>query len=265
MSQVFDSPIPYIWLASIAVGFILIQRFPERSKSPASFVKDEDGASYTLPLAILTPLYTLLVCFVIECTLMLVVKIGVTQAAFAAARSSSVWLTAEPVGETAQDELVGMVHLAAVNNMAPFASSLDGHRVNSSPPPFARRFHSVYEAFVGRGQKQVRDYTEPKWNYAFAATDVSFDPPLHQLMRQEGRDHDEVIEVTVTYEMPFNISAIGIFLGSSSELPGANFYSRKISSSFELQLERPQSKNRRLGIEYDSVAASHTYRPRETQ
>lgn len=264
MRQIFYSPIPYVWLASVCLGFALLSRFPLQRRPIAAVLRDEDGASYTLPLVILTPLYTLLVCFVIECTLLLVVKIGVTQAAFAAARSSSVWLTAEPVGQTSQDELAGMVHLAAVNSMAPFGSSLDAHRVDVSPPQFAREFHSVYQTFVGPDRKQSNQYTEQKWNSAYAGTELTFDPPLRELLRHEGRDHDEPIEVTVTYEMPFNISAIGFFLGSSSQLPGANFYSRKISSSFELQLERPQSDNRRLGLEYDSFAANHTYRPKET-
>ncbi|MFK7822062.1 MAG: hypothetical protein AB8G99_25415 [Planctomycetaceae bacterium] len=262
MSQVLYSPILYMWLTVIAIGFLLMGCLPERrQRSLVAIARDEDGAAYSLGLAILMPLYTLLICFVIECTLLLVVKIGVTQAAFAAARSAGVWLPAEPVGETSKGERVGMVHLAAVNNLTPFASGLDSHRVSVSPPPFAAGFHDVYARFVERGDKQASDYSQSKWNYAFAATDISFDPPLHELMRPRGRDHDEVVEVTVTYEMPFNISAVGVFLGSRSGLPGSDFYSRRVSSSFELQLERPQSANRRLGIKYDSAAANHKYRP----
>lgn len=263
MNHVLNSPIVYLWVFSVGIGVVLLSRLPcPKWRGFTSVIREEDGAGYSLSLALLTPLYTLLVCVVIECTLLLVVKIGVTQAAFAAARSASVWLPAEQVGDTSDARLVGMVHLAAVNSLAPFASSLDSHRVSTSTPAgFANSFHEVYTTFVGGGQKQIRDYSRQKWNYAFAATNVSFDPPLRELMRPRRRDHDEVIEVTVTYEMPFNTSAAGMVFGSPSDLPGANFYSRKVSSSFQLQLERPQSGDRSLGIEYDSVASSHTYHP----
>jgi Flp pilus assembly protein TadG len=87
--------------------------------SLCALAADEDGASYHLGFALILPFYVLLIVCTIELALMLNAKIAVTHAAYAAARAASVWLSAKDIPEEGR---LGMVHLAAVNALAPIAS-----------------------------------------------------------------------------------------------------------------------------------------------
>ena len=55
---------------------------------------DEDGAAYTLSYVMVIPVYALLICLIIESVLMLTAKLGTVYAAYAAARTASVWSSA---------------------------------------------------------------------------------------------------------------------------------------------------------------------------
>ncbi len=57
-------------------------------------VFDEDGAAYTLSYVMVIPVYALLICLIIESVLMMTAKLGTVYAAFAAARTASVWSSA---------------------------------------------------------------------------------------------------------------------------------------------------------------------------
>jgi len=204
----------------------------------------EQGASYTLSLVLIFPIYVFLICLIVECSLMMVVKIGTTYAAYAAARSAIVQLPAEPKDP---DEAEEIVRKAAVQAMAPFASGRDVHR-RGTPlmlQPISVDGTAYYGAykFYTKGVAPST-YVIQKYQYADLATKVTIEP-------QSDAPNAE-LKVIVEYEMPINVPGIGRFIGDSSSWVLAPFYTRKIQSSVLLEQEGPQSANQLLGIKYDS-------------
>ena len=254
----------YLMLAT-GLGVLLsaAQNGRMRPLNVSKFLREDDGAAYSIGMTLVTPFYTLLICVVIECTLMMVVKMGTYHAALAAARSASVWLPAEQTDGYATHPGPGMVQLAAVQAMTPFSSSTARHRVQRTvfDDVGDANYDQAYRKWAATSELQSERYVQLKREYAAEATSIHFDPPLPELMQNpRSRLADESVAVTVIYEMPMNVPGVGRIFGSRSSLPGASFYSRKISSTVTLNLERPRSVNRRLGIEYDSRA--HNYSPR---
>src|SRR5690606_9836967 len=130
---------------------------------------DERGASYSLSLVLVTPFYTLLICTIVECALMMVVKIGTVYAAYSAARSAMVWLPAEP---SRPDK----IQLAAVQAMTPFASSLEEHcrGVGVSGQTLATENGNYFDAYRRYpASHQSRRYAWRKREYAARATRVT--------------------------------------------------------------------------------------------
>ncbi len=206
----------------------------------------EEGASYTLSLVLVMPVYIFLVCLIVECTLMLVVKTGTMYAAYAAGRSAIVWVPAESQDADASQ---AKVKKAAVQAMTPFASGRDVHR-RGTPLEFLPRSASIdgllyYEAyqFYTKGNAP-QDYIVGKYQFADIATQITIEP--------QGNEPNSELKVSVEYEMPINVPGIGRFLGNQASWPTAPFFTRKISSSVILEQEGPQSSNQLLGIEYDS-------------
>ena len=60
------------------------------------FAGDERGSAYVLPYVMTFPIYFLLVCIMIQATMIIMVKMGVQYAAYAASRSAIVWSSVEP-------------------------------------------------------------------------------------------------------------------------------------------------------------------------
>lgn len=225
-------------------------RWPHIPTGLLSILRSEDGAAYSLNLAITSPFYVMIVCVLIEVTLMLNVQIGVDYAAFCAARSAIVWLPAETAGGSSPPEFEHMVHLAAVQAMTPYASSLDKHRRNDGPrvDQAERAYLDTYDRLTRNRNRLSANYVKSKRRYAAAATSVRFSPSLPVILA--GRNKDENVTVIVTYEMPFNIPVVGRIFGErSSAGPG---YVRKLTSSATLMLERPRTGNGKLGFEYNS-------------
>jgi Flp pilus assembly protein TadG len=208
-------------------------------------VNGEDGASYTLSMAFVIPIYVLMIAMITECAVMMVVKLGTMNAAFAAARAACVWQPAEITPKRREE----MVHLAAAQALAPFASSRDVHL---QPTGYAgqigsqanRDFAAAYLRFSG-GSAPF-EYLAKKRLYALAATTVELEA-IHP-----NDPAKAAINVTVTFEKPIDFPIIGVVLGERASWPGARFFSRKISSTTMLHLEIPKSTSRRLGINYDS-------------
>jgi len=238
-----------LWLICLTILLVLGRQLSYRRPKIRRLVTSENGAAYSLSLALITPLYTLMICFLIELTLMLNVQIGVDYAAYAAARSAIVWLPAEVTPLNTQQQLVDMVHLAAAQAITPYASSLDKHRRSGSTTDAAgdEAYLAGYNDLVTTGTHQVASYVQQKRQYAMAATKVEFDPPLAALF---GSSEAEIVKATVRYEMPFNIPGVGMILGKKSA--SGIGYVRELTSTVTLQLERPKTKNGTLGFEYDS-------------
>ena len=239
-------------LACGVVALVLTGRAaPKSSQRMSALLASDDGAAYSLNLALLTPLYTLMICFLVELTLMLNVQLGVDYAAYSAARAAIVWLPAEVTPLNTQQQLVDMVHLAAAQAMTPYASSLKDHKRTDSRPDSSgeQAYLAAYNGLAKSGNLQSADYVTAKRRYAMAATSVSYSPPLTTLLNRPATA-DKLVKVTVNYEMPFNIPGVGRILGKrSTKGPG---YVRVLSSTVSLEVERPKSKNGRLGWEYDS-------------
>lgn len=209
------------------------------------FLRANDGAAYSVGLAMTLPLYALLIALLVECALLLNVQSGVDYAAWCAARSAIVWLPAEvtSLGSGGQNE--DMVRRAAVNAISAWASANNPAPTTSDSRGAAAVLRG-YRSFA-RGRQQTEDYVVRKWNYANAATRVEFEPTLEQLKR-DTQQQVQVVRVTVHYEMPFQLPAFGLLLGRR----GQSGWVRDLQSSVELTLERPRTENGSMGIEYSS-------------
>src|SRR5262245_4523384 len=84
-------------------------------------IVDEDGAAYTMSYVMVIPVYALFICMMIESVLFLTAKLGTVYAAFAAARTASVWSSA-----TTWDKTMEKAQLSAVRSMTPFSSGTHG-------------------------------------------------------------------------------------------------------------------------------------------
>lgn len=254
MQNLLLNPLGIPWIGCVIVLLVLGKRMSRPSFNLRKLLKSENGAAYSLSLALLTPLYTLMICFLIELTLMLNVQIGVDYAAYCAARSAIVWLPAEVTPDSSQAQLAEMVHLAAAQGLTPYAPSHDKHRRSDGgrAPVGDADYLAAYDQLVTTGQHQQATYVQKKYQYALAATQVEFDPPLNAIFSQSN-SVDQVIKVTVRYEMPFNTPGVGLILGRKSS--SGTGYVRELKATVTLQLERPKTKNGRLGFEYDSRPA----------
>lgn len=235
------------WSVCTAILLCAIFRLRRRSRA-TSLATDQRGAAYSLNLVMIAPFYTLLIAVIVECTLMMIVKIGVTYAAYSAARSAIVWMPAE-VDRARQEK---MVHLAAAQALTPFASSSPLHvagagRAGYVGGPEDQAYYRAYRAYAN-GDAPA-DYLSRKRQYALAATQV-----LTQVTpaRRFGDPMERDVTVTVRYHMPFHVPGVGRIFGSLPPWSGARFYTRTIESTATLQLENPVSRRRTLGIRYDS-------------
>jgi hypothetical protein len=209
------------------------------------FLQADDGAAYSFGLAITLPLYALLIALLVEIALLLNVQVGVDYAAWCAARSAAVWLPAEITTLSSAQQNEDMVRRAAVNAISAWASA-NATAPAASDPRGADAVLLGYRSFA-RGRQQSSDYVLRKWNYANAATRVEFQPTLEQL-RMNSQTQMQVVRVTVHYEMPFQLPAVGLLLGRR----GRSGWVRDLQSSVELTMERPKSANGSMGIGYTS-------------
>src|SRR5262245_56396176 len=106
---------------------------------------DEDGAAYTLSYVMVIPMYALLMCTIVEMALMLTAKLGTVYAAYAAARSASVWSSATE-WEKAQEK----AKTAAVQAMVPFSSGTQSIIQSAAPDDFADSgfYTAAYELYA---------------------------------------------------------------------------------------------------------------------
>jgi hypothetical protein len=162
---------------------------------------------------------------IIEAALTMVVKLGTSYAAFAAARSYAVWLPSNPgmASEKAQQ--------AAAQAMTAFASADGGG---------GGGYGSAYRQYAGSEAHSVSaSYVDRKRGSAGGATSVSLD--------SSPSSWNGDLKVTVHYRMPFRIPAIGRILGFGRSM--------MIKSEATIQVEgvkgKPIGTSRPLGIQYD--------------
>ena len=242
-----------LWAVS-AVALVWLSRWL-RVRRPRlalrALARDERGASYTLSVVLVLPLYTVLVCLIVQTTLILVVKIGTLNAAYAAARSGAVFLPPARVSSDAADRAEREIRQAAILAMTPFASS------DSKPAVVAtarldvqaeREYLAAYQLYAGDLALDNADDVLPRKRcYADFATDVQVVPRPGEVPSPSDRN----VTVTVTYEMPLSIPGVARLLGGEQKfLPLARFFSRPVTSTVILEQELPQTRDRTLGINY---------------
>jgi hypothetical protein len=231
-----------VWIVGMALLLFITWRLCRGAKRRGfrMLARDERGASYTLSLALVIPFYVLLVGTVVECTLILLVKMGTTYAAYASARSAAVWMSAEPPRPD-------KVQAAAVAAITPFSSSLQQHVIGGEADAASAEegaaFTDAFQEYSGKNRNPA--YFLNKYRYARRATTTEIDASSDEFNAE--------LTITVRYEMPFHLPGIGRFLGERASFPGASFYVRKIESSATIPKEGPRSDNQTLGIRYDSA------------
>ena len=198
---------------------------------------DEDGAAYTLSYVMVIPLYALLICTIVEMAMMLTAKLGTVYAAYAAARSASVWSSAT-VWETTEEK----AKLAAIKTMVPFASGTQPLLDSAAPDAIldAAMYVAAYQSYA---KKPVStEYLLMKYGYAARHLKVEIEGP------PEKWDAD--ITAKVTYDFPFNVPGVGRIIGKPS-LSGGYIFS--LTSEVTLPNEGPQNEDKTIGIGYGTL------------
>ena len=201
--------------------------------------QEEDGAAYTLSYVMVIPLYALLICLIIETVLMLTSKLGTVYAAYAAARTASVWSSA-----TTWEKANEKAELAAFKTMTPFASGTQPLLSNVPTDPNAVPDAAAY---VGAYFLYAKDpvslaYLAAKYGYAKRHVTVAIEGPPAKW--------DADITARVTYEFPFNVPGIGRILGKEGS-DGRYYYS--LTSQATIPNEGPQNDRNTIGIGYGKL------------
>lgn len=200
---------------------------------------DERGAAYTLSYVMVIPIYMLLICTIVEMSLLLTSKLGTVYAAFAAARTASVWSSA-----TTWDNTLEKAKWAAVKSMVPFASGVQppesGTPIASLPD--SAKYLAAYKAYAN---KPVKDnYVLAKYSYAARHVRVSIAGPPTTSTGD--------ITAKVEYDFPFSVPGVGRIIGKQG--PDGRFYFT-VTSFVTLPNEGPQNEGNpttknSLGIGY---------------
>lgn len=174
----------------------------------------EDGSMYTVSYVLAFPLFMLLVCAVVQATMVLVVKMGTVYASFASARASIVWMEADPTtgGEGTRRE---RIKHAAVNAMTPFASSSKIHAQRLGISAFdsidgAAKMYAHYKLYSGGAAPY--QYIARKYRCAQSQTSVTPNPK--SISPNDSRDN-QPIEMTLKYRMPLHIPWFAKLVGHS--------------------------------------------------
>lgn len=202
------------------------------------FLRDEEGAAYSLSFVMVIPIYALLMCLIIEGALIMTAKIGTTYSAYAAARTASVWSS-----HTSWEKAMEKSKYAALKTMVPFASGTQG--LASSIPTDSQTvsrgldYWIAYKAFAADPESDK--YVAAKFGYASRNVTVTIEGP--------PKKSDSPITAKVTYRFPFNIPGIARILGDK----GPDGYYFNISSTATLPNEGPRDDRKTIGIGYGTL------------
>jgi hypothetical protein len=138
-------PIAALWLTAIVALLILAGRGRVSVSSEAARPRDpEGGFDYTVNLVATLPVLGVLICLVLETTLILAAKLGTVYAAYAAARSGIVW---EMYGSATA---LPKAQQAVVLALAPFSRGLASPPAGAgteAPDPVLAAAQSYAEAY----------------------------------------------------------------------------------------------------------------------
>lgn len=252
-------PIWILFLVLAPVGLILTFWLIRKScglfwqnLSWRKFHRANDGASYSFAYLIIIPPYLILMFCLVECTLILLTKMGTVYAAFAGARSAVVYYsqqdpTANNKRLMATSDVLEKARTNSAQAMIPFASGMSRYQKGIpyvyGEDDFVRSYEQYYDIIESPGSvKASSKYLKRKYRYAMTYTQI--ETPLGN-KRPESWDSD--VDLKLTYYYPFQFSIIGRIFGQ----PRMNgYYVRPITTTVTLQNEGPQNKDQRLGIHY---------------
>jgi Flp pilus assembly protein TadG len=193
--------------------------------------KSEDGGAYTLSYVMVIPILMLLICLIVETTLMMCAKVGTVHAAYSGARAASVWSSAT----NSWSESETRIQQAAIQSFVPYASGIS---LGSSGDTEAD-VDAYVRAYKDFADKPVSDkYIRSKYKNAASLLKVTVDAPARW---------DSDLTVNVAYKFPFNVPGIGRLIGESGA--GGHYYFR-LESEVTLRNDGPQNKDQDLGIGY---------------
>jgi len=199
------------------------------------FADDEEGAAYSLSFVMVIPIYALLICLIIEAALILSAKLGTVYAAYAAARTASVWSS-----HTTWEKTMEKSQRSALKTMVPFASGTQGFLASAptSKDTIANGliYWGAYKAYAKNPESNK--YVAAKYGYASRNVKVTIDGPPAK--------SDTPITAKVTYQFPFNIPGIARLIGDK----GPDGYFFNISSTATIPNEGPQDDRKTIGIGY---------------
>ncbi len=195
------------------------------------FDADECGGAYTLSYAMAIPFLMLLVALVVETTLMMSAKLGTVYAAYAAARSASVYSSASE-----WEQARAVIERAARQAMVPFGSgAIRGSDSSPTGEAYVRAYRQWVTTRVSRG------YVRAKMSDVEEHLSVSIDGP--------ATAWNSDITAEVTYKFPFHVPGIGKLIGQQA--PGGFVF--PLTSRVVLQNEGPQNHQQDLGIGYGKI------------
>ena len=287
-----------VWAVSLFLIVAMIARSVGKLRLShfRRFLRDEKGASYALPYVLTFPFVLILVCVMIQCTLILLVKCGSVYASYAAARSAIVWRSSDPESdEKGLENAKYYSTRAAMLAMTPFSSGYESHAkrvfplqlaqtVSSGEFPFANsevhtiafsQLFDLYSDMYVRLAKQHNEtgkasgiikqpnalakesYVKNKLIYAGLATSVEFEDGF----KKEAPVWNKDVSVTVKHKMHLHIPVAARVLNNDSPGTFLNplYFARDIQTTVTLPSEACKDTPR-LGVPYDSAFLSRFFK-----
>lgn len=203
---------------------------PPRLRRLSARLVRRRGASYSLPLVLVAPLYLLFVLSVFEIGMLMLARIGAGYAAHAAARSAAVWEWDEPGGPNPR--------LAAWAALAPFVGAGEGELAAAGPVPGEAAAAAADYADAFRGQLSA-DAAGRKFRNAAARTRVS-------LERIDASGTPPTLRATVSFRAPLRLPGVSRFIDPDRRWP----FEYTLSATVDIPMARPETPGGNLGIPY---------------
>lgn len=218
-----------IWTIRLASRF-----HPRRARQ---ILVGESGLSYTLAFVLTMPIYFLTCLLVGELTLLLMTKIGSVYAAYAGARSATVW-------ENMEEDLKNRrVRQSIVNALAPFAMSGENRFGSAGLPDGDAPLHALEYVHV-LSRYSGEDVESLRVGVHYLKVDARTEYEIEIPTKEYGAD----LTCRVTYRAPFLTPGVARLLDPDHTWP----YEYPITSEVTLTLERPLSEEGTLGIDYEA-------------
>src|SRR6056297_2162395 len=271
-----------VWAVCLALFLWMARRAMQRSawNSFQSFLADESGASYALPYVMTLPFLMVIVCCLMQGTLILVAKFGTMHAGYAAARAAIVWQGADPSSSAESRELADKyADRAAITGMVPFAAGTTGGGLRQllNRQLFFDRgmnrfdrvafvathgwaYNDAYKSYAKIRTSQTpspvitdpdalskTSYIDKKFEVASFCTDAAIIGPPNVV------GFNEDVEVRVTYVMPLQVPlAAKIFDNVTGfwAFFDRDYYAREISTTVTLPSEAARMSTGRLEVPY---------------